>query len=736
MTLRSKLFATVALPVLSVSMIAEPALAASNRAGQQAEWLVAQALEGDLDGDGQLSPEEQQLLQQQKQQQAPAEEPQAQPEEQPAPAEEPQPQPEEQAPAEEPQPQPEEQAPAEEPQAQPEEQAPAEEPQAQPEEQAPAEEPQAQPEEQAPAEEPQAQPEEQAPAEEPQAQPEEQAPAEEPQAQPEEQTAPAEEPQAEPKAQAPAEEPPAEPQAQPEQPAPDQPAAEQPSTEQPSAEQPAPEQPAGEQPSTDQPAAQQPSGEQPATEQPSTEQPAGEQPAAEQPAPDQPAADQTGAQPETGKADQPVPVIEDTLSPEQKQQIAEDPAKTADTVVLPVDNGAAVLDSDKDADTTGGADARETRTKEREQIEVAPPPQTDADAQAAMPTIEPAVMNEALQEQGKKVSEAPQFQVPGVTNITNNNVTNNNVTNNTVVNNVTNNTVVNNVTQVNQVNQVNVVEHIDNSVVLNVGNQIVVRTDDRERLRMDSNESYYENLSRGRSRETIIRPDGTRIVTIYNRYGDVIQRSRIRDDGDEYVMIYAPEADSEEPRRIYDAGYDLPPMRLTVPVSDYIVSTSRAPDEDYYSFLEKPPVEKVERVYTIDEVRYSARLRDKVRRIDLDTITFATGSAEVPMSQAKTLKKVASAMLKVLKKDPGETFLIEGHTDAVGSDKSNLVLSDRRASSVAALLTEVYGIPPENLVTQGYGERYLKIRTAGPEQQNRRVTIRRVTPLVRPMAKK
>jgi outer membrane protein OmpA-like peptidoglycan-associated protein len=69
-------------------------------------------------------------------------------------------------------------------------------------------------------------------------------------------------------------------------------------------------------------------------------------------------------------------------------------------------------------------------------------------------------------------------------------------------------------------------------------------------------------------------------------------------------------------------------------------------------------------------------------------------------------------------------------------DRSNLVLSDKRAESVANLLTEVYDIPAENLVTQGYGERFLKIRTQAPEQENRRVTIRRVTPLVRPVAQR
>ncbi len=46
----------------------------------------------------------------------------------------------------------------------------------------------------------------------------------------------------------------------------------------------------------------------------------------------------------------------------------------------------------------------------------------------------------------------------------------------------------------------------------------------------------------------------------------------------------------------------------------------------------------------------------------------------------------------------------------------------------------MYGIPPENLTTQGYGERYLKVQTLGPNQENRRVTIRRITPLVRPVA--
>jgi outer membrane protein OmpA-like peptidoglycan-associated protein len=83
---------------------------------------------------------------------------------------------------------------------------------------------------------------------------------------------------------------------------------------------------------------------------------------------------------------------------------------------------------------------------------------------------------------------------------------------------------------------------------------------------------------------------------------------------------------------------------------------------------------------------------------------------------------------------PQELFVIEGHTDAVGSDESNLVLSDKRADSVAEALTKVFDIPAENLTTQGYGEEYLKVNTDGANRENRRVAVRRITPLVSPVA--
>lgn len=281
---------------------------------------------------------------------------------------------------------------------------------------------------------------------------------------------------------------------------------------------------------------------------------------------------------------------------------------------------------------------------------------------------------------------------------------------------------------------VQVIKQFDNRTIVEVNNNIFVESSDRPRMSRDAQDVYYEDLPRSRTRETIVRDNGVQIITVRNRYGDVIQRSRVMPDGREVVLSYAPDYDREERVEWRDPGDDLPPLRLTIPVREYIMDAEEAPEEDVYEFFARPPVERVERLYSVDEVKRSARIRDKVRRVDLDTITFPFGSAEIGEDQIARIESVAKAMAQTLKKNPAETFLIEGHTDAVGSDQANLVLSDKRAESVAQALTNVFDIPPENMATQGYGESYLKIKSDGPEQQNRRVAIRRITPLVAPLA--
>jgi outer membrane protein OmpA-like peptidoglycan-associated protein len=375
---------------------------------------------------------------------------------------------------------------------------------------------------------------------------------------------------------------------------------------------------------------------------------------------------------------------------EKREEIAKDPSKTSDTVVLPVENGAAVLDSDKDADNSGAN--RERRKRQREDVKEVSAPKSDKDAQKIDIDIN---IKPVIELKGERVDDFQGYRRPEGRNVG---------------------------------------KGDDVRVVFDLDGKIVIRSDDGDRIRGDEL-TRYERLRDDRIKEIVIRPNGDRIVTIRNRWGEIIRRSRIDNRDVEVVIFYSPDLERGRDRLfLRDAGDDLPPMRLRVPIDDYIIDVSSRQDEDYdyEEFLAKPPVEQVERVYSIDEVKNSARIRDKVRRIDLDTITFETGSAEIDRDQASTLRGVAKAIGDLLERNPGETFLIEGHTDAVGSDESNLVLSDERAESVASVLTELFDIPAENLSTQGYGERYLKIDAEGAIRENRRVTIRRITPLVRP----
>src|SRR6266550_705733 len=233
----------------------------------------------------------------------------------------------------------------------------------------------------------------------------------------------------------------------------------------------------------------------------------------------------------------------------------------------------------------------------------------------------------------------------------------------------------------------------------------------------------------------IRRPDGSEIITVTDANGNLLRRIRRGYDGREYVLI------DNRPRvgaaigvgaAVIGAGLvlGLAAPVITMPRERYIVDVSAAPPTLLVDTLMAPPVMAMERPYTLDEVRFNAPLRDRMPRIDIDTVTFATGSWEVTPDQYAALEAIAQAILSVIAQNPNEAFMIEGHTDAVGNSDDNLSLSDRRAESVAVILTETYMVPPENLVTQGYGEQYLKVPTPDANRQNRRVAVRRITPLL------
>ena len=157
------------------------------------------------------------------------------------------------------------------------------------------------------------------------------------------------------------------------------------------------------------------------------------------------------------------------------------------------------------------------------------------------------------------------------------------------------------------------------------------------------------------------------------------------------------------------------------------VYAAEVDDEELEDVLISAPRRKIDRRYTVEEVEASPDLREALPRIEIDTVRFGFNEAFVRPEEVGNLDRIGEIMERVLSKHPREVFLIEGHTDAVGSDAANLKLSRERAAAIKKALTTYYVIQPQNLQTVGYGERYLKIPTAEAEQENRRVSVSRAT---------
>ena len=182
----------------------------------------------------------------------------------------------------------------------------------------------------------------------------------------------------------------------------------------------------------------------------------------------------------------------------------------------------------------------------------------------------------------------------------------------------------------------------------------------------------------GETRTIVFRPDGSQIITIVGPDGQLLRRIRRDQQGREIIII---DNSYRDPRAIGGFYVDLPPPVIRIPYDRYIVDAADAPPDLIYDTMEAPPVDRIDRRYSLDEIRYSPSVRMLMPSIDLNTINFATGSWEIPPDQAAKLQVIADGLNRAIQRNPREVFLIEGHTDAVGNDVDNLSLSDRRAES-------------------------------------------------------
>ena len=289
---------------------------------------------------------------------------------------------------------------------------------------------------------------------------------------------------------------------------------------------------------------------------------------------------------------------------------------------------------------------------------------------------------------------------------------------------------------INQVRAERHEEHVGNQVIIREpgrtivqeGNRTFIRHSEVDRFVVDARNVHVER--RGNEMLTIVvRPDGVQIIDYSDNDGRLLRRVRRNPDGREVVIIDNgfPGA---QPATVF---LNIAPPVIRIPRDRYIVDADRADAAVVYDVLVAPPIERLDRRYTLEQVRYNEPLRAYMPRLDLE-VNFDTGSWQLTPDQVDRLSMIAQALNRAIRRNPREVFLVEGYTDAIGSDVDNLSLSDRRAESVAVALTEQFQVPAENLATQGYGKEFPKVATGGPEPANRRVAIRRITPLIDPEA--
>ena len=182
-------------------------------------------------------------------------------------------------------------------------------------------------------------------------------------------------------------------------------------------------------------------------------------------------------------------------------------------------------------------------------------------------------------------------------------------------------------------------------LIIREGGRTIVRHSEIDRFRWGASDVHVER--RGADIVTVFgRPDGFRIYTVTDESGRLLRRYRRAPDGREVIIINNVYSGPPSP-----AGFfvELPPPVINIPRERYIVDMQRAQPNAIYNALWAGPVERIERPYTLDEIRYSHTLRERMPRVDLDTITFDTGSWEVIPDQVESLAVIADGINRALR---------------------------------------------------------------------------------------
>ena len=110
------------------------------------------------------------------------------------------------------------------------------------------------------------------------------------------------------------------------------------------------------------------------------------------------------------------------------------------------------------------------------------------------------------------------------------------------------------------------------------------------------------------------------------------------------------------------------------------------------------------------------------KKVDLSkAILFDTASAKIKSVN----EMILSNLVTQLKNQPEVSIIIDGHTDSVGSDKMNMVLSQKRADATANELIK-RGVSADKISTRAFGESepVASNNSADGRAKNRRVEVK------------
>ena len=108
-------------------------------------------------------------------------------------------------------------------------------------------------------------------------------------------------------------------------------------------------------------------------------------------------------------------------------------------------------------------------------------------------------------------------------------------------------------------------------------------------------------------------------------------------------------------------------------------------------------------------------------KVDVYSVYFSFNSDVLRDESEPTLKDIA----EVLRRHPDWRLAVNGHTDGIGGDQSNLDLSKRRSTAVKDALVKRYAIAGDRLMTSGFGKSQPKDTndTLEGRARNRRVEL-------------